>query len=287
MMAAVQPFLSGAISKTVNLPNEATPDDILKTYVEGWKLGLKSIAIYRDGSKSNQPMVTSHVSAATPDEALTTIISQRELSAPSSELLTAVDKQFGVYLTALNDKVDSVDSPPRAVRHRLPITRDAVNHKFSISGHEGYLSVGKYKNGQPGEIFITMSKEGSTISGLMDSLALTLSIALQHGVPLETLVSKLSHTRFEPSGWTGNPEIGFAKSVSDYIARWLGAQFIHNEVQNKLEPVPIASQMKAPDDLRGVVEMSDAPPCSFCGCLTVRSGSCYRCTGCGSTSGCS
>jgi len=289
MMGAVQPFLSGAISKTVNLPNEAKPDDILKAYVEGWELGLKSIAVYRDGSKSNQPMVTGHVKAeAVDDKTLIEIINRRNGNPPPSpELLAAVDTQWGKYLLELNDKPDSVDSPPRSVRHRMPVTRQAINHKFSISGHEGYLNVGMYKNGQPGEIFITMSKEGSTISGLMDSLALSLSIALQYGVPLETLVSKLSHTRFEPSGWTDNPDIKFAKSISDYIARWLGSQFMPNKGKNELDEPILIAVGSSKTDLSSMMETSDSPPCPQCGCITVRSGSCYRCLECGSTTGCS
>jgi ribonucleoside-diphosphate reductase alpha chain len=198
-------------------------------------------------------------------------------------------------LQALGD--DDLKAPPRAVRHRLPDTRPAVTHKFAIAGHEGYLTVGLYEHGQPGEIFIAMAKEGSTISGFMDSFALVFSIALQHGVPLETLVQKLSHTRFEPSGWTGDPQIGYAKSIMDYVARWLEHRFLKPE-QGKLfpdHPIPeLVIEDEAPratggavQALSAVMSMTDAPACQVCGCIMIRNGACYKCLECGSSSGCS
>jgi ribonucleoside-diphosphate reductase alpha chain len=270
MMAATQPFLSGAISKTVNLSNDATVEDIEQAYIESWKLGLKSVAIYRDGSKSNQVLVTSKEAKA-------------DQEAPVIEVIFAEE--------------GDLSAPPKSVRHRLPDTRPAVNHKFSIGGHDGYLNVGLYENGQPGEIFITVAKEGSTLSGLMDSFALVFSIALQHGVPLEVLVSKLAHTSFDPSGWTGNEEMGYAKSIMDYIARWLEIHFLkpkqsklfHNVSTESIgdlveKAIPTADTAAA---LASIVEMGDAPPCPTCGNLTVRNGSCFKCTNCGSTTGCS
>ncbi len=188
MMAAAQPYISGAISKTVNMPNDVTAEDILKAYTEAWKLGLKAIAVYRDGCKRTQPVSTS--------------LGKREEKQP-----VAV----------------------KPARRRLPDERESITHKFSIAGHEGYITVGMFEDRTPGEIFITMSKEGSTISGLMDSLATSVSIALQYGVPLKVLVDKFSHARYEPSGFTNNPDIPIAKSVSDYIFRWLGKKFIKEE----------------------------------------------------------
>ncbi len=190
MMAAAQPFLSGAISKTVNMPSETTPKDIADAYFWGWELGLKAIAIYRDGSKQSQPLST------------------------KSEGQKASEKE----------KKTKVVYKPR--RERLPDTRHSVTHKFNVGGHEGYINVGLYPDGRPGEVFITMAKEGSTVGGLMDSFGTAISISLQYGVPLEVLVNKFSHTRFEPMGHTTNPEIRIAKSVVDYIFRWLGNTFL-------------------------------------------------------------
>ena len=275
MMAAVQPFLSGAISKTVNLPNEATVADIDKAYIESWKLGLKSVAIYRDGSKSNQVLVTKR-------EEKPQVIEFKVTNQEDIEKILDLPKTGKFELVE-----DDPDAPPKAVRHRLPDTRPAVTHKFSISGHEGYITVGMYKNGQPGEVFITMAKEGSTLSGVMDSFALVLSIGLQHGVPLEVFASKLAHTSFDPSGWTANPEIGFAKSPMDYIARWLKSQYLVPK-QSALfpaEPDPEEVPVDRSQPLATGVE--DAPACSNCGSLTVRSGSCFKCMNCGSTTGCS
>jgi ribonucleoside-diphosphate reductase alpha chain len=276
MMGAVQPFLSGAISKTVNLPEEATVEDVEQAYVEGWKLGLKAIAVYRDGSKKNQVLVTkreSQVTAATP----------------------AVPEDLG--------------APPKATRHRLPDERPAINHKFNVGGHDGYLNVGLYKNGQPGEVFITMAKGGSTINGVMDGFAVVVSIALQHGVPLETIVSKLAHTRFEPSGWSKYPDMGYAKSILDYFARYMEKRFVRGEQMAFFEAAlgngkgngnghhPAVAALEAVADeglantsaeaMSSVLEFGDSPICATCGAITVRNGSCYKCLECGSTTGCS
>ena len=201
MMAAVQPFISGAISKTINMPNEATIDEIAGAYLEAWKLGIKAVAIYRDGSKMVQILSTKE------DEAK---------KAPA----------------AVVEEEEDLEGPPRARRHKLPDERFSVTHKFKVGSHEGYLTVGLYKDGAPGELFITMAKEGSTVGGLMDSFACAVSIALQHGVPLRLLVNKFAHTRFEPSGWTQNPEIGYANSIMDYIFRWLDLRFLTGEQQS-------------------------------------------------------
>ncbi|MDQ2926365.1 MAG: vitamin B12-dependent ribonucleotide reductase, partial [Acidobacteriota bacterium] len=259
MMAAAQPFLSGAISKTVNLPNDCSVDDIAEAYTEAWRLGLKAVAIYRDGSKGTQPL---NVSAQTSDEKKGTKILTAAESAgarPSSssttpslsevvilseandllfseqaqnlssvqQKLATLEAQLAAMLHSSTQNADSLDakSPPRAMRHRLPNERASVTHKFSIGGHEGYLTIGLYPNGQPGEIFIRMAKEGSTVSGLMDSFATAISISLQHGVPLKLLCEKFAHTRFEPQGWTGNEQIGYAKSIMDYIFRWTQLRF--------------------------------------------------------------
>lgn len=258
MMAAVQPYISGAISKTVNMPSDISADDIANTYLEAWRLGLKSIAIYRDGCKRTQPLNT------------------------SLDQLTASAKA-------------------KAVRRRLPDERQAITHKFSIAGHEGYITVGLYEDGSPGELFITMSKEGSTISGLMDAFATSVSMALQYGVPLRVLVEKFSHMRFEPSGFTGNKDVPIAKSVLDYIFRWLGKKFLPpDEIpQNITEHVELAvagainekklamasAQERAEKEVYKL--QSDAPPCHSCGSIMVRSGTCYKCVNCGETSGCS
>src|ERR1035437_7690128 len=204
MMAATQPFISGAISKTVNLPVNASVEEIMEAYIQAWKLGLKAVAVYRDGCKQSQPLSAAGTKTATStkDDAAVT---RTGVSAPQEDDLTA---------------------PPRAVRHRLLDERMSVTHKFKVGDHEGYLTVGLYPNGEPGEIFITMAKEGSTVSGLMDSFSRAVSIALQHGVPLKLLCEKFAHTRFEPSGWTGNDDIGFAKSIMDYIFRWLQLRFL-------------------------------------------------------------
>ncbi|MFP4104750.1 MAG: vitamin B12-dependent ribonucleotide reductase [Phycisphaerae bacterium] len=209
MMSAVQPFLSGAISKTVNMPNEATVEEIMKVYQDGWKLGLKAVAIYRDGSKRTQPLNTSNQEAKI-DENVAKEISLEE----ATEDL--------VHIT--RDEFDEAKNTPH--RRRLPATRPSITHKFDVAGHEGYLNVGLYENGQPGELFITMAKEGSTVGGLMDAFATAISLCLQYGVPLESLVKKFTHQRFEPAGMTGNREIPFAKSIVDYIFRWMGLTFL-------------------------------------------------------------
>ncbi|MBV9849009.1 MAG: HNH endonuclease, partial [Armatimonadetes bacterium] len=310
MMAAAQPFISGAISKTVNVPNDATPETIADTYLQAWKLGLKAVAIYRDGSKRTQPLSTSR-------------------EAPAGEKTPGQAVPDGV--------------PPQAVRHRLPDERASVTHKFSIGGHEGYLTVGLYpENGQPGEIFIRMSKEGSSISGLMDSFATAISLALQYGVPLGTLVDKFIHSRFEPSGFTGNKDIPMAKSVMDYIFRYLALRFLQKEERHNVglladqedgegyAATPASPKPSSPpsaraqdaksgtlsngtngegvhksgasdnahladnttaaltDHEREIYRMqSDAPPCPECGAITIRSGACYKCISCGTSLGCS
>jgi ribonucleoside-diphosphate reductase alpha chain len=256
MMAATQPFLSGAISKTVNLPHDCSLDDIAEAYLESWRLGLKAVAIYRDGSKGAQPLnvsdgakakeikgagVSNELSAAA-DRVLAALAgghkpSEADVKAleakPTDKVevaarsLLAVGSAFNAALArAEQSDWPSAQEPPRAVRHRLPEERASLTHKFGIAGHEGYITVGLYPNGQPGEIFIRMAKEGSTVSGLMDSFATAASLALQHGVPLKVLCEKFAHSRFEPSGWTGNEQIGYAKSIMDYIFRWLQLRFL-------------------------------------------------------------
>jgi ribonucleoside-diphosphate reductase alpha chain len=265
MMGAVQPFLSGAISKTVNLPTDASVGDLTDAYVEGWRLGLKALAIYRDGSKRTQPL-----NAGKDEVKKDNVIDLRER---------------------------------RAIRLKLPDTRDSLTHKFSIAGHEGYLTVGLYQSGDPGEIFLRMAKEGSTISGLMDTIATMTSIALQYGVPLKTLVDKFSHTRFEPAGFTNNPEIPMAKSVTDYVFRYLGNRFLReepavdDEQETDAEPTGLSnvrrvaiaggSAERASGERATFVNQADAPTCTECGTITVRNGACYKCPNCGATSGCS
>jgi ribonucleoside-diphosphate reductase alpha chain len=264
MMAAAQPFLSGAISKTVNLPNEATIEDVAEAYAESWRQGIKAVAIYRDGSKGVQPLNTSLDAKHEPSALDTTagrILAHLAAGQPASEadvktLETKIGEKLEVtakqviaaasafqksieqmarpsfnpnVLASVPEPSQDLNAPPRAVRHRLPEERASVTHKFSIAGHEGYITVGLYPTGQPGEIFIKMAKEGSTVSGLMDAFATSISLALQHGVPLRVLCEKFAHTRFEPSGWTGNEQIGYAKSLMDYIFRWLNLRFLSGE----------------------------------------------------------
>jgi ribonucleoside-diphosphate reductase alpha chain len=273
MVAAVQPFISGAISKTVNLPQLATPEDVEQAYVDAWKLGMKAIAIYRDGSKRSQPLSTS----------------QRQATYTGQEVAEA-----------------------RPARHRLPSERAAITHKFEIQGHEGYLTVGLYEDGQPGEIFLKMAKEGSTLSGMMDSFATAVSVALQYGVPLRLFCAKFAHSRFEPAGYTTNPEIPIAKSIVDYIFRWLAARFLSAEDRQALGIISREESAAEGDTETAAVAVSgakvaapaqatpkqlaaeltfrnqeDAPSCSDCGSLMVRNGACYKCMNCGSTSGCS
>jgi ribonucleoside-diphosphate reductase alpha chain len=310
MMAAAQPFLSGAISKTVNMPEAATAEEIESVYLQGWKLGLKAIAIYRDGSKRSQPLNTS----------------KKKDEAAIAEVASAILPGAG------------------AARRRLPKERTAITHRFEIAGQEGYLTVGLYEDGQPGEIFLKMAKEGSTVSGLVDSFATSVSVALQYGVPLRDLVNKFAHVRFEPSGFTGNAEIPLAKSIVDYVFRYLGSRFLpagDREILGLQErtdggpvlgalpatvrvgavescgpnctcgkggnatgsvsapvaistPAPVAAPA-APAATGGVLataglgfqNQSDAPACMECGAIMVRNAACYKCMTCGTTSGCS
>ena len=263
MMGAAQPFLSGAISKTVNLPQDCSVDDIAEAYIAAWKLGIKAVAIYRDNSKGTQPL---NVSAQTDDnkkgtKAVSSTAEDAILIEAGKQKIATLEAQVSALQTNIRQiteaslkNSDATDSqaPPRAVRHRLPAERASVTHKFGLSGHEGYITVGLYPNGSPGEIFIRMAKEGSTVSGLMDSFATAVSLALQHGVPLKVLCEKFAHTRFEPSGWTGNPEIGYAKSIMDYIFRWLQMRFLSGtqlDLFAGLKPlasVPVQGQVTAP-----------------------------------------
>jgi ribonucleoside-diphosphate reductase alpha chain len=391
MMAATQPFLSGAISKTVNLPQDCSVDEIAEAYMEAWRQGIKAVAIYRDNSKGTQPL---NVVAQTDDKKGTRAVIATELAISEQNLASAADRiaaletanaalarELNQILAASTQNADALDAqaPPRAVRHRLPGERASVTHKFALAGHEGYITVGLYPNGYPGEIFIRMAKEGSTVSGLMDSFATAISLSLQHGVPLRVLCEKFAHTRFEPSGWTGNPEIGFAKSIMDYIFRWINIRFLsghqldlfanmnspageaassdallpsdartQNDAvipsdarsaesrdprispdaphpralsdqdifdngaasqfedrtppQHGIAPEPSARADSAPqssdvladrglyhpsDAMKSMYDMGDAPSCATCGAIMTRSGSCYRCMSCGSTSGCS
>jgi ribonucleoside-diphosphate reductase alpha chain len=326
MMSATQPFLSGAISKTVNMPERATAEDIEDVYLQGWKLGLKAIAIYRDGSKRSQPLSTGKKKDAT-------------------STTSTADAATGLELTG----------EPKPYRRRLPDERRAITHKYQVAGHEGYITVGLYPDGQPGEIFLKMAKEGSTVSGLMDTLATMTSLALQYGVPLRDLVSKFTHVRFEPSGFTGNPEVPIAKSIVDYIFRWMGSRFLSKDDRDALgimggavvpeAPADSSPQLGAFDPADGPAESTsaeappapssssdgaggarplglgtaasngsgsasagsnsqavaslgvgqriafsvsaDSPSCMDCGSIMVRNGSCYKCLNCGSTSGCS
>ena len=215
MMAAAQPFISGAISKTINMPENATVEEISEAYIQAWKLGLKAVAIYRDGSKKAQPL--SSMGSAT--------AKSQKGDAAGAPL------KPDVGLSGNQEPEDESAAPPLAVRHRLPDERLSITHKFKVGDHEGYLTVGLYKNGMPGELFITMAKEGSTVSGLMDSFACAVSLALQHGVPLKLMCEKFAHTRFEPSGWSRNPDIGYSKSIMDYIFRWLQLRFLTGQQQ--------------------------------------------------------
>jgi ribonucleoside-diphosphate reductase alpha chain len=310
MMAAVQPFLSGAISKTVNMPEEATVEDVANAYIEAWRLGLKAIAIYRDGSKRTQPLSTKkQESEVRSQESAETaaLIPSPQSPAPSPQSL-APSPQSPV--PSSSGPVPA--SAARPLRRKLADERRAITHKFSIGGHEGYLTAGLYVGGQPGEIFITMAKEGSTISGVMDSFATAISLALQYGVPLKVLCDKFSHSRFEPSGPTPNPDIRFAKSIMDYIFRWLAIKFLPGDAQpseeasgslvngaNMEKATGLATQFTRatgeratvyPDgsiqpSLPGVEQSDDAPCCSDCGAIMVRNGASYCCMNCGSTTG--
>ncbi len=267
MMAAVQPFLSGAISKTVNMPETATVEQIMETYIEGWKLGLKALAVYRDGCKRSQPVNTGR--------------DKEEAPAKVEEASPKV-----------------IQKP---LRRRMPATRNSVTHRFEVAGHEGYLTVGLYAEGAPGELFIVMAKEGSTIGGLMDSFGTAISLCLQYGVPVQDLSEKFAHTRFEPSGFTKNPDIPMAKSLIDYIFRWMMLQFGDSQPELPFDhvlsaaPVPapevaaVSAEVGAPQRLDTQFQhfMADAPVCDQCGSITVRNGACYRCFNCGNSMGCS
>jgi ribonucleoside-diphosphate reductase alpha chain len=323
MMAAAQPFLSGAISKTVNMPESATIDDIMNTYVEGWRLGLKSIAIYRDGSKRSAPLNTKKTRDMGFDTAMDATAEPKDLQKRILEL----EEEIAMLRTRL-------DQP---IRHRMPDTRMSLTHRFEIAGHEGYITVGLYEDGQPGELFITMSKEGSTIGGLMDTVGTLTSIALQYGVPLESLVKKFAYQRFEPSGFTKNPDIRNATSITDYVFRYLGCQFIKgykeatspNRAQSEF-PLKEIAEMEKKAVNRPVAELprtaerelidvitNDSPGegspkiissgythaervkealgnmfmdivCSHCGSdKVIRAGACGVCTECGTSQGCS
>jgi ribonucleoside-diphosphate reductase alpha chain len=278
MMGATQPFISGAISKTVNVPKDATVEEIEQAYIESWRLGAKAISIYRDGSKRTQPLNTSKAAAAPTPQA-------------------AIDQAVAAAVAARAPQ-----------RRKLPDERQALTHKFDIAGHEGYITVGLFEDGQPGEIFLVMAKEGSTISGFADAFAQAISYALQYGVPLQALVDKFSHVRFEPSGMTKNPDVRFAKSIVDYIFRWMASKFLSPEAQyvagvnNRDDVAEPPAEIPAPPAPREPVtrradggktsafaamqNQEDAPPCTTCGSIMVRSGACYKCANCGTTSGC-
>ena len=311
MMAAAQPFISGAISKTVNLPNDCSAAEIQEAYVQAWRLGLKCVAIYRDGSKRSQPLSTSKTGedSATADD----------------DLLKQVAR--------LEEQVESLKhASTQPVRRRLPATRMAKTHKFDIAGHEGYLTVGLFADGSPGELFVTMAKEGSTIGGLMDTIGTLTSMALQYGVPLDILARKFSHQRFEPSGWTKNPNIRHATSITDYVFRWMAQEFTaagdarefdqvelgmpsleaegkkkvnrpvpdlplneESEILQNNDPPRPASLPPMPRPRNPIESFSDAvahfqqdaPLCPCCGHITVRNGACYKCLNCGESLGCS
>jgi ribonucleoside-diphosphate reductase alpha chain len=315
MMAAAQPFISGAISKTVNMPKESTVEEIRDTYVQAWKMGLKCVAIYRDGSKRSQPLST------------------KKSSDGSSGAATAEGSALDPRIKELETEVAKLRTEAgKPLRRRLTDTRTAVTHKFDIAGHEGYMTVGLFEDGQPGELFITMAKEGSTIGGLMDSIGTLTSIALQYGVPLETLVKKFAHQRFEPSGFTKNAEIRNASSITDYVFRWLALQFVpgyregiaaarnqpelampglmeelKKKVNRPVPELPIAEEndvlevksgngnghpAHAEREIKNLSDsvahfQQDAPTCPNCGHVAVRNGACYKCLNCGESLGCS
>jgi ribonucleoside-diphosphate reductase alpha chain len=326
MMAAAQPFLSGAISKTVNMPEVATVDDIMNTYVEGWRLGLKSVAIYRDGSKRSAPLNT----RKTKDMGAVAAEAVAGGVAPGLTDIDALQKRVLELEQELATLRSQVDQP---IRHRMPDTRHSTTHRFEIAGHEGYITVGLYEDGQPGELFITMSKEGSTIGGLMDTVGTLTSIALQYGVPLESLVKKFAYQRFEPSGFTKNPDIRHATSITDYVFRWLACQFIKGykeatspnraqpdlplkeiaEIEKKSLNRPVIDLARTAE--KEVIDVITGHPsnsadgngnghaervmvalgsifmgitCSVCGSdKVIRAGACGVCTECGTSQGCS
>ncbi|HXG48191.1 MAG TPA: vitamin B12-dependent ribonucleotide reductase, partial [Methylomirabilota bacterium] len=321
MMAAAQPFISGAISKTVNLPQECSVSDIRDAYVQAWRMGLKCVAIYRDGSKRSQPLNTKKTSEGGEKAAV---------SEPATASLEARLAELEAELARLRAESG------KPLRRRLPETRAAITHKFDIAGHEGYITVGLFEDGKPGELFVTMAKEGRTIGGLMDTIGALTSMALQYGVPLEALVRKFAHQRFEPSGFTKNPEIRNAFSITDYVFRWMAFQFIpgyrqanssaatqpelaipglleevKRHVNRPVPELPLAEDtdviavkaaagsggQKAEAGTQGRVMASlsdsiahfqqDAPTCPNCGHVAVRNGACYKCLNCGESLGCS
>ena len=293
MMAATQPFLSGAISKTINMPEESTIEDIMQAYIESWKLGLKAVAVYRDNSKGSQPLSAAgdKKDSAQKGEIAAAAASAAKPAPPAETAGSPVAEQRELFV--------------RSFRRKMPSERQSITHKFSIGGHEGYITVGMYETGEPGEIFIKMAKEGSTLSGFMDGFALSVSVGLQYGVPLKALVDKFINTRFEPAGYTGHPAIPYAKSVLDYLARWLGGRFISPDylTHNGDAALPVATVAVTPavpptfiptadDDpapgVSGSRSLFDgAPTCSECGMLMTPNGACYKCENCGGTSGCS
>jgi ribonucleoside-diphosphate reductase alpha chain len=311
MMAAAQPFISGAISKTVNMPNESTVEEIRDTYVQAWKMGLKCVAIYRDGSKRSQPLNTKKTGEG--------VAKTEDQNVLVSEMSARI-KELEAMVAHLQNEAG------KPLRRRLSDTRTAITHKFDIAGHEGYLTVGLFEDNTPGELFITMSKEGSTIGGLMDSIGTLTSLAWQYGVPLEALVKKFAHQRFEPSGFTKNADIRNASSIIDYVFRWLAIQFVpgyreginaartqpelaipglmeelKKKVNRPVPELPIAEdsdvvELASSDKLldrrastltQMITNQQDAPSCPNCGQITVRNGACYKCLNCGESLGCS
>ncbi|MCY3733406.1 MAG: vitamin B12-dependent ribonucleotide reductase, partial [Chloroflexi bacterium] len=296
MLGAVQPFLSGAVSKTVNVPEHTNVEEIMQTYIDAWKLGVKAVAIYRDNSKRIQPLETGERSGQS-DAA------ERVEPGPSLPSDAPV-------------VIENAQSPPAYRRHRLPDERKAMTHKFTIGEHEGYMTIGEFADGKPGEVFVHISKEGSAVSGLMDAVGTLTSVALQSGVPLATLVKKFSHMRFEPSGWTRSKDVPHADSILDYVFRWMGNRYLDQESSDTVAAqarMPIADEVRLADEDTGPAPVTpptssvlhvaepqasyssdtgfqnqlDAPPCAECGSIMVRSGSCFRCMNCGATSGCS
>ena len=293
MLGALQPFLSGAISKTVNTPEDTTVEEIMDTYVEAWKLGVKAIAIYRDNSKRSQPLQSRESSES---QGAAAPIAPTGPSSPQDASIELNDAQ----------------SPPAYRRHRLPDERSAITHKFTIGAHEGYMTIGEYTDGSPGEIFVQIAKEGSTVSGLMDAVGALTSVALQSGVPLDTLVKKFAHMRFEPEGWTNHPEIKHADSIIDYIFRWMALKYLPAgktdtaATQGRMPIIPgedaVADEDAGPAPItsgpvnvvptvevtqtRAPIGQLDAPACAACGAIMVRAGACFQCLNCGETTGC-
>ena len=320
MMGATQPFISGAISKTVNVPRDATVEDIERAYIESWRLGAKAISIYRDGSKRTQPLNTSKAGVGDTRNAVGAVAQGSSRTVAQGFSRTVAQ---GFSPAEVREVVKIVERP---TRRKLPDERQSITHKFDIAGHEGYITVGLFDDKTPGEIFLTMAKEGSTISGFADAFAQAISYALQYGVPLQVLVDKFSHARFEPSGMTKNPEVRFAKSIVDYIFRWMATKFLSADAQFRAgvnlrednssvgagfsrpdseAKTPVSTSPEAAKELRNALKdfeatkpsprpmefaaiqnQEDAPPCSTCGSIMIRSGACYKCVNCGTTSGC-